>query len=126
MIHEGFWDKHTLLIGGYVSNTPFKCPMMLAPQVGLPIFSVENPITQINDSFYCAPHGGGYGLSNVLTAQSIGKEYLLNLTSGSKIITNNIIDLPFYYRCNVDALWSDKYSMGKVVHELSPIYNFKI
>lgn len=126
MLHEGFFNKHTLLIGGYVSDTPFKCPMMLAPEVGMPMFSVENPVTQINNSFYCAPHGGGYGLSNVITAKAIGKEYLLNLSNGSKIITNNIIDLPFYYRYNVDKLWSDKYNIGKVDHELLPIYNFKI
>ena len=125
-IHEGFHGKNTILLGAYASCIPFEYPMMLSPEMNLPIVLSNIPVELGKNKFFCAPHGGGYGLSNVQSAEHMENEYLLKFGNGSKMITNNIIDMPFYYRNNVDEVWCSEYRMGMPKQELVPIYNFKV
>lgn len=125
-IHEGFFSKNTILLGAYADNKPFSYPLMLSPEINLPLVTVNTPVSTNSGSFYCAPHGGGYGLSNVQQAKYVENEYTLIYSNGASMITNNIIDMPFFYRKNVGEIWCERYKMGEIERNFQPIYNFKI
>ena len=128
--HEGFMNIGTILLGAYADVNPFACPIMLAPEENLPIADINSTVN-INSSLklYCAPHGGGYALSSVVDAEKIDEEsndYLITYTNNSKMLTNNIIDMPFYYRTDSADKWCGKYKKGRIVDYLTPIFNLKI
>ena len=126
--HEGFKDINTILLGAYASDNPFHCPIMLSPNDNLFYVSIDNSIVLHNQNkIFCSPHGGGYEL---LLADKYSKinsgDYLLQYPNNCKMITSNIIDMPFNYRNNSVQLWKDKYNVCQIVLELIPIINLKI
>lgn len=128
--HEGFMNIGTMLLGAYADSLPFRCPIMLSPEEMLPIVDIENSV-QISPthSLYCAPHGGGYALSAVTGVQKINKndnDFLVTYSNNSQMLTNNIIDMPFYYRTDSADKWCNHYKKGKIVTLLNPIFNLKI
>ena len=128
--HEGFMDMGTLLLGAYADYKSFNCPIMLSPEENLPYVNINNPV-ELEDSnhLYCAPHGGGYALSSVVDAQKIqmvGNEYLITYTNNSKMLTNNIIDMPFYYRNDTAEKWCLLYKKGIITDSLKPLFNLKV
>lgn len=128
--HEGFMDIGTLLLGAYADYNPFSCPIMLSPDENLPYVSINNPV-ELGDSkkLYCAPHGGGYALSSVVDAKKnemIENEFIITYTNNSKMLTNNIIDMPFSYRNDSADKWCSLYKKGNVTETLKPLYNLKV
>lgn len=125
--HEGFWDQNTILLGSYAANSAFEYPLMLCPNSNLYMIHVNRRIDiPSEENFFCAPHGGGYELSSIVSADKINSEYLLKYPNGCQFLTNNIIDMPFNYRNGITFDWCEKYSMGEVTHILTPIINLKI
>ena len=129
--HEGFLDMQTILLGAYAENTPFECPIMLAPECDLCLIDVNQSIAiSETKKLYCAPHGGGYALSTISDAIPFGakenNEYLITFPNGSQMLTNNVLDMPFYYRTNTAYEWCENYQMGKVINSISPILNLKV
>lgn len=125
--HEGFMNMGTILLGAYADTVPFICPIMLAPEEYLPIVDINSPV-EIGSTkdLYCAPHGGGYALSSVINAEKYKNEYLVTYSNNSKMLTNNIIDMPFYYRTDSADKWCNLYKKGEVVEKLKPVFNLKI
>ncbi len=103
---------------------------MLAPEENLPITDINEPIKiSSTKNLYCAPHGGGYALSSVINAEKYKEdtnEYLVTYTNNSKMLTNNIIDMPFYYRADSADKWCNQYKKGDIVDNLKPVFNLKI
>ena len=128
--HEGFLDIGTLLLGAYADYNSFSCPIMLSPEENLPYVKINNPVELGNsETLYCAPHGGGYALSAVIDAQKtemIGNEFLITYTNNSKMLTNNIIDMPFYYRQDSANKWCSLYKKGIITEMLNPLFNLKV
>lgn len=128
--HEGFMDIGTILLGAYADIFPFKCPIMLAPEEDLPITDINEPVKiSSTKTLYCAPHGGGYAISSVINAvkyKESDNNYLLTYTNNSKMLTNNIIDMPFYYRTDSADRWCNLYKKGEIVDKLKPVFNLKI
>ena len=128
--HEGFMDMGTILLGAYADTIPFNCPIMLAPEANLPLTSINNPVKiSISRKLYCAPHGGGYALSSVTNVKKLSElqnEFLVTYTNYSQMLTNNIIDMPFYYRTDSADKWCNQYKKGKIITNLKPIFNLKI
>lgn len=128
--HEGFMDQGTILLGAYADESPFKCPIMLTPEEDLPITDINQPLKiSSNKALYCAPHGGGYALSSVIDAEKYSEtdnDYLLTYVNKSKMLTNNIIDMPFYYRTDSAEKWCNIYKKGEIVDKLRPVFNLKI
>jgi len=127
-IHEGFLNNNVILLGAYADINSFSCPIMLSAESSLPLVNIEVAIDLMKgEKIFCAPHGGGYSLMNVRSASRVsGNEYILEYTNGSKMITDNIIDLPFQYRGNVINVWCNQYKKGHACKELFPLFNFKI
>lgn len=128
--HEGFMDMGTILLGAYADKLPFMCPVMLSPEEDLPITNINKPV-EISSTkiLYCAPHGGGYALSSVISSEKYDKsanDYILTFTNKSKMLTNNIIDMPFYYRADSAYKWCNEYNKGVIVEKLIPVFNLKI
>lgn len=128
--HEGFMDIGTILLGAYADNIPFTCPIMLAPEEDLPITDINEPVKiSTTKTLYCAPHGGGYALSSVVSAEKYKRDandYLVTYANNSKMLTNNIIDMPFYYRKDSADKWCNQYRKGDIVDKLKPMFNLKI
>lgn len=128
--HEGFMDMGTLLLGAYADYNSFSCPIMLSPDENLPYVNISNPVELgASKKLYCAPHGGGYALSSVIDAQKtemIGNEFLITYTNDSKMLTNNIIDMPFCYRNDSADKWCYLYNKGDVTETLKPLFNLKV
>lgn len=128
--HEGFMDIGTILLGAYADVHPFKCPIMLSPEEDLPITDITEPVEiSSTKSLYCAPHGGGYALSSVVTARKYDEsdnDYLITYSNDSKMLTNNIIDMPFYYRTDSADKWCNQYKKGRIVDKLKPVFNLKV
>ena len=129
--HEGFNGIYTILLGAYANSQPFQCPVMLAPECDLPVIQINIPI-QIDDKpeLYCAPHGGGYALSEISSAQRIDNNlagnYILTYPNRSEMLTNNVLDMPFYYRTQTEKFWCDKYHMSTELLRLKPVLNLKV
>ena len=128
--HEGFMDIGTILLGAYADSSSFMCPIMLSPEEDLPITKITNPV-EISSAkkIFCAPHGGGYALTSVISSEKYNKaanDYIITYTNKSKMLTNNIIDMPFYYRTNSAYKWCDEYNKGVIVDKLRPVFNLKI
>lgn len=129
--HEGFDGIHTILLGAYADSQPFRCPVMLAPECDLPIIQINTPI-QIADkpALYCAPHGGGYALGEISAVQRVDNnlegDYVLTYPNHSKMLTNNVLDMPFYYRTQTEKFWCDRYHMATELSRLKPILNLKV
>lgn len=128
--HEGFMNMGTILLGAYADLNPFNCPIMLAPEENLPYVNINNPV-KLGTSYdlYCAPHGGGYALSAVESAtktEKIGNEFIITYSNNSKMLTNNIIDMPFYYRKDSADKWCNQYNKGKIIDVFNPIFNLKV
>ena len=128
--HEGFLDMGTILLGAYGDIVPFKCPIMLAPEENLPITMIDEPVQlPSSKALYCAPHGGGYALSAVINAEKYKEsvnDYLITYNNNSKMLTNNIIDMPFYYRTDSADKWCNFYKKGTIIDKLTPVFNLKI
>lgn len=128
--HEGFNGIHTILLGAYADNHPFCCPIMLAPECDLPVVQIDTPILINNSEIYCAPHGGGYALGQISEVEMIDKkiegDYLLTYSNNCKMLTNNILDMPFYYRTQTERYWCDIYHMANESLRLRPIFNLKV
>jgi len=131
--HEGFLDNNTLLLGAYANDEKFTYPLMLSPESNLYIVCVEKAIKiGSGNSLYCAPHGGGYALDAVISAQKLNKscapqeEYLLKYSNNCAFVTNNILDMPFNYRSNTANDWCSKYSMASIKDILIPLINLKL
>lgn len=129
--HEGFYDLHTLLLGAYTDNSPFSCPIMLAPERDLPFISITKPIPLKDESIlYCAPHGGGYSLYEVSSTQRLNNtlhaDYILTYPNNSKMLTDNVLDMPFVYRVNTVHHWCDKFHMAHELCRMTPVFNLKI
>lgn len=128
--HEGFMNIGTILLGAYADTVPFDCPIMLAPEEDLPVTNI-NAVINISTTkkIYCAPHGGGYALSSVTHAHKLNKtenDFLITYTNHSQMLTNNIIDMPFYYRKDSADKWCNQYKKGKILTTLKPIFNLKV
>lgn len=129
--HEGFNGIHTILLGAYANGDPFSCPIMLAPECDLPILHIDTPI-QFSDgsALYCSPHGGGYALGEISAVQRVDNNlmgnYILTYPNNSKMLTNNVLDMPFYYRTQTDKFWCGKYHMATELSRLKPILNLKV
>ena len=128
--HEGFMDIGTILLGAYADKLPFMCPIMLSPEEDLPITNINKPV-EISPTkiLYCAPHGGGYALSSVISFEKYNgpaNEYIVTYTNNSKMLTTSIIDMPFYYRANSAYKWCNEYKKGVIVDKLKPVFNLKI
>lgn len=128
--HEGFMDIGTILLGAYADKLPFMCPIMLAPEEDLPITNINKQVEiSSTKALYCAPHGGGYALSSVISSEKYKgnvNDYIVTYTNKSKMLTNNIIDMPFYYRANSADKWCNEYKKGVIVDKLKPVFNLKI
>lgn len=129
--HEGFYDIHTLLLGAYADDHPFVCPIMLAPEVDLPFISITKPINfRGRSELYCAPHGGGYAVYAISGVQRLNNtlyaDYLLTYPNNSKMLTDNVLDMPFFYRANTDYFWCNKFNMAQELCRMRPIFNLKI
>lgn len=128
--HEGFMDMGTILLGAYADNLPFMCPIMLSPEEDLPITNINEPVEiSPNKILFCAPHGGGYALSSVISSEKCNgstNNYIVTYTNKSKMLTNNIIDMPFYYRGDSAYKWCNEYKKGVIVDKLTPVFNLKI
>lgn len=128
--HEGFMDMGTILLGAYADELPFVCPIMLAPEEDLPITNINKPVNISSaKAIYCAPHGGGYALSSVIDSEKYKgntDDYIVTYTNNSKMLTNNIIDLPYYYRTDSADKWCNQYKKGDIVDKLKPMFNLKI
>lgn len=128
--HEGFMNMETILLGAYADTVPFRCPIMLAPEEDLPITDI-NGVVEISSAkkLYCAPHGGGYALSCVVNAKKLNEtdnDFLITYTNNSQMLTNNFIDMPFYYRADSADKWCSLYKKGEIVEKLKPMFNLKI
>lgn len=129
--HEGFNGIHTILLGGYADSQPYNCPIMLAPECDLPVIQIDKPI-QITGkpAIYCAPHGGGYALGEISGVQRIDNNlegnYVLTYSNNLKMLTNNVLDMPFYYRTQAEDLWCNKYRLSTELFRLRPILNLKV
>lgn len=128
--HEGFMDIGTILLGAYADKLPFICPIMLAPEEDLPITNINEQVKiSSTKAFYCAPHGGGYALSSVISSEKYegdANDYIVTYTNNLKMLTNNIIDMPFYYRADSADKWCNQYKKGEIVDKLKPVFNLKI
>lgn len=130
--HQGFYDINNILLGAYASSKPFVCPVMLTPEHDLSMIKVEKHIKVFEHNIYCSPHGGGYAIQGVTDIKNNNdfphnsSSFLLEYSNGALMLTDNLIDLPFYYRSNTDICWCEKYEMGQIINKLQPIYNFKI
>lgn len=129
--HEGFYDMNTILLGAYAEIHPFICPLMLAPECDLHLVNTSRPIAiSENRALFCSPHGGGYALYAVASAQKVGSQtdddVLLGFDNASKMVTNLVIDMPFYYRTNVPHYWCNEYKLGSIHSTLKPIANLKV
>lgn len=129
--HEGFYGIGTILLGAYADSAPFSCPIMLAPECDLPIIQITTPIyIPGRPPLYCSPHGGGYALDAVSAAQridySIEGNYILAYPNLSEMLTNNVLDMPFYYRTQTDKVWCDNYLKSTEQLRLKPILNLKV
>ena len=129
--HEGFCGIHTILLGAYANSQSFSCPIMLAPECDLPILEINKPI-EIADktALYCAPHGGGYALGEISSVQRVDNDlkgnYMLSYSNSSKMLTNNVLDMPFFYRTRTDKFWCEKYHMATELFRIKPILNLKV
>ena len=103
---------------------------MLAPECDLPVVQIDTPILINNSEIYCAPHGGGYALGQISEVEMIDKkiegDYLLTYSNNCKMLTNNILDMPFYYRTQTERYWCDIYHMANESLRLRPIFNLKV
>lgn len=129
--HEGFNGIHTILLGAYANSEPFNCPVMLAPECDLPLIRIDSPISITGRPIlYCAPHGGGYALGEISAVQrvdnSLEGNYILTYPNLSEMLTNNVLDMPFYYRTKTEEFWCNKYHMATEVLRLRPILNLKV
>ena len=129
--HEGFNGIHTILLGAYANSKPFNCPVMLAPECDLPLIQINSPINIAGKpTLYCAPHGGGYALGEISAVQrvddSLEGNYILTYPNQSEMLTNNVLDMPFYYRTQTEEFWCNKYHMATEVLRLRPILNLKV
>lgn len=129
--HEGFHDIHTLLLGAYADTHPFSCPIMLAPEVDLPFIDVTKSLCLHDGSeMYFAPHGGGYALYAISGARRLSNDsytdYLLTYPNGLKMLTDNVLDMPFTYRENTVHYWCNKFHMAQELCRMTPIFNLKI
>lgn len=106
------------------------CPIMLSPEEDLPITNINEPVEiSPNKILFCAPHGGGYALSSVISSEKCNgsaNNYIVTYTNKSKMLTNNIIDMPFYYRGDSAYKWCNEYKKGVIVDKLTPVFNLKI
>lgn len=126
--HEGFFNINTIVLGAYISNSPFKAPIMLSAESGLPIVEVLNPLSDLPMNLYVCPHGGGYALRHIANGSYNEEEntYRFKYISGTVMIANDLRQLIFDYRQNTDFIWAEKYGFGKIECRLSTKYNFKL
>ncbi len=134
-IHEGFHNQSTILLGCYVSARPFESPIMLSPDADMPVVKTYKTIDQLTNSkvdvdLYCTPHGGGYELAGVTEfIRKQSNRRMVNLVYGStnkKLLTNNLLSLPFAYRKNVAEEWCIRYRAAEHVSSLNPIFSAKV
>ena len=130
--HEGFDGINTILLGAYADEQPFSCPIMLAPECDLPVIQVNKPIqiSNENQTLYCAPHGGGYALGSISEVRRMDNilegDYELTYPNNLKMLTNNVLDMPFYYRTETDKYWCDRYQFANELLRLKPLINLKV
>lgn len=129
--HEGFDGISTILLGAYSNSQPFSCPIMLAPECDLPIIQNNTPICIPGKPLlYCAPHGGGYALGEISAARHVERslrgDFILTYPNKSEMLTNNVLDMPFYYRTQTDRFWCEKFQMATELFRLKPILNLKV
>jgi len=126
--HEGFYDRHTLMLGGYVSQSQFSCPIMLSPEVSMPIVTTTKSIRQLTDEkveceLFVAPHGGGYTWPNVSTSRAKWPQDgfdVVHKGNGSVMQCDDLSLMPFQYRTNVASEWCDRWKAGKINNRLVP------
>jgi len=129
--HEGFLNMGTLLLGAYASQADFEFPLMISPNHDLFLVRVNTPINlRHGNQLYCAPHGAGYALNSVVSAEACdfcgSEEYILTYPNHCAFLTNNIIDMPFCYRESAVYDWCERYNMGCVLDTLTPLINIKL
>ncbi len=129
--HEGFHSMDTIFLGGYVSKIPFSCPIMMSPGSNLSIIHVNKSIRLFKNNLYYAPHGGGYALSEVITASSFNTNpvlgnYILAYSNGAQLLSDDILKMPYYYRTNTDQCWCYLHNMGNIEVSMRPIFNLKV
>lgn len=131
--HEGFMGINTYLLGAYADCIKFTYPLMLSPDSNLYVINVNREIELCSrKSIYCAPHGGGYALDSIVSAQSFSniegntEEYILQYPNNCLFLTNNILDMPFNYRNNTVYDWCSKYCIAETKEVLLPIINLKL
>ncbi len=126
--HEGLYDSHTIVLGAYVMDKPFSCPIMLSAEKDLPIINVNRTIDGLNRKIYACPHGGGYSLTDIKEAHynSDNNKYELTYSNNAKMFTSDIRNLIHKYRTNTDVLWTKEFNYGDYKSILKTQYNFKL
>lgn len=124
--HEGLFNEHTIILGAYVMNHPFSCPIMLSSETNLPIVEINKIISDLG--FYACPHGGGYYLTNMKDGHYNSQKsvYEITYTNNAKLITTDIRNLIYTYRTNTDNVWINTFNLGRYTKRLQTIYNFKL
>ena len=124
--HEGLFNEHTIILGAYVMNHPFSCPIMLSSETNLPIVETNKIISDLG--FYACPHGGGYYLTNMKDGHYNSQKsvYEITYTNNAKLITTDIRNLIYTYRTNTDNVWINTFNLGRYTKKLQTIYNFKL
>ena len=130
-IHEGLFNKSTILLGAYASTTPFVCPLMVSPQTEVTMVKINQNLSaltknRISEPLYISPHGAGYELHGVKKAANHNSEYILQFNNDATMRTNNILDLPFCYRKNVVEEWCVTKQAGEKKTSLIPIFSTKL
>ncbi|MCC8046976.1 MAG: hypothetical protein LIP12_16085 [Clostridiales bacterium] len=131
--HEGFFDISTILLGAYADNESITYPLMLSPEKDLYVINSYKKIKIGCRDILCAPHGGGYALASVSSANSYyndlstnNETFLLGFENNCSFLTNNILDMPFNYRNSTIYDWCERYNMATVTDVLRPIINLKL
>lgn len=127
--HQGFYDIHTILLGGYISKSPIICPIMVSPD--FPLYEVETKKSVVsikNQEYYCLPHGAGYKLVPDCIAQSTDMQNVFSLQyeNEAKTFTKYIELFPFEYRRDIIDVCCTRHKLGCVNNSFEPILNIKV
>lgn len=127
--HQGFYDIQTILLGGYISQRPITCPIMISPD--MPIYEVETHQSAIsinNHEYYCLPHGAGYKLlpDYITKVENMQDIFSLQYGNEARVFTKYIELFPFEYRRNIIDNCCIKHNLGCVRECFKPILNIKV
>ena len=129
--HEGLFSNTCIVLGAYISERPFSCPIMQTPETDVQLVRVTKCISalanvRLPSDLYVCPHGGGYTLNMSISAVektngSYGRAVSsVTLENKSRLECTYLSGLPFKYRTNVASIWCEALGAGQVVADLVP------